>query len=304
MGLPALLVVAGRMGQRQAWEVIFTITCENPEWQEQQLLERLPQADHSLHQLVRWQPRGSPCQSSQPGEWRGSLPINAQWAWERLPALAAWVHKLPDTTTIALLGWRRCFSAWRQPAVDLTPLQLSLTPADLWSLPFPLPGGCVLQRDLPTQSKSPDQQLPETQLAGALGAAQPFGIFAEPILEYTPPITDPEPWLQQRDQQIAAQSQRWDWPWRQELELRRHSRWLAAWQAFEQGEAPLALELWRRGCCHSQAPLAKQWLEALRLFSRCQELQPAAVTVADLLRQPAWKAEGCRLLGLKTTPWA
>jgi hypothetical protein len=142
------------------------------------------------------------------------------------------------------------------------------------------------------------------QAAEALGAAQPWGIFTGPILEYTHLITDPEPWLQQRDQQISEQSQRWGWPWRQELELRRHSRWLAAWQAFEQGEAKQALELWRRGCCHSQAPLAKQWLDALHLFSRCQEHQPAAVTVAELLREEVWKTEGCRLLGLRTTPWA
>ena len=304
MGLPAQIVVAGRMGQRQVWEVLFTFTCENPRWQEQQLLERLPQADQSLREVVSLQPRGYPPQSSQPGAWHGTLPINAQLAWEQLPELAALVNTLPATTTVALLGWRRCFSAWRQPAVELTPLQLSLKPADLWSLPFCLPDGCVLRRHLPTQSNTPDQQPPETQLAEALGAAQPWGIFTGPILEYTHLITDPEPWLQQRDQQISEQSQRWGWPWRQELELRRHSRWLAAWQAFEQGEAKQALELWRRGCCHSQAPLAKQWLDALHLFSRCQEHQPAAVTVADLLREEVWKTEGCRLLGLRATPWA
>ena len=299
MGLAAQIVVAGRMEQRQVWEVFFTFTCENLRWQEQQLRDRLPQADHSLLRLVRLQTMASKTQSFQPGEWLTTLPKNSQFAWELFPALVAWVNRLPPTTTIALLGWRRCFSAWRQPAVNLKPLQLSLTPADLWSLPYSLPGGCVLQQQLPTQRKKPDQQLPETHLAEALNTAQPLRIFAEPILEYTPLKIDPEPWLQHRDHQLAAQCQNWAWPWRQELERRRHSRWLAAWQAFEQGDAELALKLWRRGCCHSQAPLAKQFMDALRLFSYCQELQPAPVSVADLLKQASWKSLGCTLLGLK-----
>lgn len=269
--------------------------CNRPELQEIQFYERLPKADHALRNFVHWQKDTDELVSDTPNQWYCHLANNCQFAWERLPALFNWLNQLPSSASIALLGWRRAFSVWRQPPVNLRPLQLALAPADLWNLPYPLPSGCVIQRSCSYLV----HDIPETQLTACLGFSTPLAVFAEPILEYSFQPINLDVVVGHRDHQLAAQCQHWAWPWRQELECRRHSRWLAAWQAFEQGDAELALKLWRRGCCHSQAPLAKQFMDALRLFSYCQELQPAPVSVADLLKQASWKSLGCTLLGLK-----
>lgn len=294
VGLSALLMVAGRMGQIQLLQVFLIINCNSPELQEQQFFERLPRADQGLRNFLHWQNEENKCVAATSNQWHCQLADNCQFAWELLPALFNWLNQLPLSTSIALLGWRRAFSVWRQPPVNLKPLQLALTPADLWNLPYPLPSGCVLQRHPNNQAN----QIPEAQLAACLGIATPLAMFAEPILEYSFLPINPEIYVEQRDRHTAAQCQQRGWRWRQELELRRHSRWLAAWQAFEQGDSAKSLEFWRRGCCHSQAPLAKQWLDALHLFASCQELQPAPVTLADLLRQPNWKQVGCDLLAI------
>ena len=289
-------MVTGRMGQIQLLQVFLIINCNNPELQEQKFFERLPKADQGLRNFVHWQKGENECVVSTPNQWHCQLADNCQFAWERLPALFNWLNQFPLSTSIALLGWRRSFSVWRQPPVNLKPLQLALTPADLWNLPYPLPSGCVLQR----HPKNQANRIPEAQLAVCLGIKIPLAVFAEPILEYSFLPTNLEIYVEQRDRQTAAQCQLQGWQWRQELELRRHSRWLAAWQAFEQGDSVKSLEFWRRGCCHSQAPLAKQWLDALHLFASCQELQPASVTLADLLRQPNWKQVGCDLLAINS----